>query len=293
LWTLQCRRFPTGPEVAAARADRGENRDPGGRHEGSLDGGAAIRERSPYYKAADAWLVAARGEVQQGVHTPASASITVIRAGEDWIAQGETDGLERSTLRQYRQHLDYHIKPFIGAVRLAELTPAMIQDFRNTLIRAGRSRVMAKKAIGSLGAILATAMASGRVGRNVARDSERQNRLDKRHERRIEVGLDVPTKDEIRAMLATARGRKAGAARRYRRIASRQASTAGSDREFDAIFGRKCPQRAPQPPKAAFVTRLRPGRSPDKAARQLPDPADNYPDGIFLHWCSAPSGRTE
>jgi hypothetical protein len=96
-------------------------------------------------KAADAWLVAARGEVAQGTHTPASASPTVAQAGEDWIAQGETDGLERSTLAQYRQHLDYHIKPFIGAVRLAELTPAMVQDFRNTLIREGRSRVMAKR----------------------------------------------------------------------------------------------------------------------------------------------------
>jgi integrase len=161
-------------------------------------------------KAADAWLVSARGEVAQGTHTPASASPTVARAGEDWIAQGETDGLERSTLRQYRQHLDYHIVPLIGAVRLAELTPAMVPDFRNRLIREGRSRVMAKKVVGSLGSILAVAMAAGRVGRNVVRDQERQsrrqNRLDKRHERRIEVGVDIPTKDEIRAMLAAAQG---------------------------------------------------------------------------------------
>ena len=31
LWTLQRSRFRTGPDVAAARADRGENHDPGGR----------------------------------------------------------------------------------------------------------------------------------------------------------------------------------------------------------------------------------------------------------------------
>ena len=30
LWTLQRSRFRTGPDVAAARADRGENHDPGG-----------------------------------------------------------------------------------------------------------------------------------------------------------------------------------------------------------------------------------------------------------------------
>src|ERR1051325_4286272 len=162
-------------------------------------------------KAADAWLVEARHEVTQGVHTPASSSITAAQAGEDWIAQGEADGLERSTIEQYRQHLSYHIKPFIGAVRLAELTPAMIPDFHNRLVREGRSRAMAKKVIGSLGAILANAMASGRVGRNVVRDQERhrrrQHRLEKRHTRRLEVGVDIPTKDDIRNMLAAAQGK--------------------------------------------------------------------------------------
>src|SRR5208282_3537021 len=37
-------------------------------------------------------------------------------------------------------------------------------------------------------------------------------------------------------------------------------------------------------PKTAFVTRLRPARLPDQAARQLPGPTDNFLDGSFLHW---------
>jgi len=37
-------------------------------------------------------------------------------------------------------------------------------------------------------------------------------------------------------------------------------------------------------PLAAFVTRLRPARLPDQAARQLPDPTNNCLDGSFLHW---------
>ena len=119
-------------------------------------------------KAADAWLVNARHEVSQGIHTPASISLTVGEAGELWFEQSENDGLERSTLMQYRQHLEHHIKPLIGSVKLAELSPAMVQAFRNDLIRGGRSRVMAKKAISSLGAILANAMAAGKVARNVA-----------------------------------------------------------------------------------------------------------------------------
>jgi integrase len=162
-------------------------------------------------KVADAWLVNARHEVSRGVHTPASVSITVAEAGDLWLSQGETDGLEGSTLMQYRQHVEYHIKPLIGAVKLADLSPGMVQSFRNDLIRGGRSRVMAKKTVASLGAILANAMAAGKVARNMvreqARETRRQNRLDRRHDKRLQVGVDIPTKDDIRAMLTHAEGR--------------------------------------------------------------------------------------
>jgi integrase len=161
-------------------------------------------------KEADAWLVAARREVQQGTHTPASNRTTVAEAGELWIAEAEADGLERSTVRQYRQHLDYHIKPLIGAVRLAELSTATVKDFRNQLIQEQRSRAMTKKVVASLGAILATAMESGKVAQNVVRVQtprrRRERGLDQRHKRRLEVGIDIPTKDEIRAMLAHSQG---------------------------------------------------------------------------------------
>jgi integrase len=163
-------------------------------------------------KAATAWLDETKIEVKQGIHTARSLSITVGEAGEDWIAQATTDGLERSTILQYRQHLDYHIKPFIGATKLAELAPSGVQNFRNQLVRAGRSRIMAKKAVVSLGAILATAMANGKVARNVVREQTRQHgarqrRLEKRHRKELEVGVDIPTKEEIRALLAHAKGR--------------------------------------------------------------------------------------
>jgi integrase len=162
-------------------------------------------------KEAAAWLAQTVVDVRQGVHTPASSSITVAEAGELWITQAETDGLEASTIRQNRQHLDYHIKPFIGPVKLSDLTPGTAQNFRNTLIKEGRSRVMAQKAVSSLGSILADAMTTGRVARNVVREQARQNRrrnrVEKRHEKHIEVGVDIPTKDEIRAILAHAQGR--------------------------------------------------------------------------------------
>src|SRR5215469_13438416 len=64
---------------------------------------------------------------------------------------------------------------------------------------------------------------------------------------------------------------------------------------FEACSGftRVTARQIARPPEAAFVTRLRPDRSPRQAARQLPELTDNSPGGTFLHWCSAPSGRTE
>src|SRR5215207_3558760 len=64
---------------------------------------------------------------------------------------------------------------------------------------------------------------------------------------------------------------------------------------FEACSGftRVTARQIARPPKAAFVTRLQPDGSPHQAARQLPELTDNSPGGTFLHWCSAPSGRTE
>jgi integrase len=163
-------------------------------------------------KAANEWLAQTQHEVKQGIHTPERSSITVAAAGEMWVEQAVTDGLEASTVRQYSQHLDLHIKPFIGRLKLAELAPASVQSFRNELIREGRSRVMATKIVGSLGSILATAMSAGKVSRNVVREQARQHgarhrRIEKRHDKRLEVGVDIPTKDELRALLTRAKDR--------------------------------------------------------------------------------------
>jgi integrase len=167
----------------------------------------------PTKREATAWRAEMQHEVKGGIHTPATASITVAEAGELWLTQAETDELEGSTVMQYRQHLNYHIKPFFDNVRLAELTPADVQAFRNTLISEGRSHVMAKKVTASLGAILAHAMAIGKVARNVVHEqarqggTRRQRRLEKRHDKHLEVGVDIPTKDELRAMLVAAQDR--------------------------------------------------------------------------------------
>lgn len=50
-------------------------------------------------------------DVRAGVHVAPSKSVTVKHAGESWIKAAEAAGLERSTVAQYRQHLNQHIVP--------------------------------------------------------------------------------------------------------------------------------------------------------------------------------------
>lgn len=155
-------------------------------------------------KEADAWAPNAAVQVQRGIHTPDSASITVAEAGELWIAQAEAEELEASTVRQYRQHVNLHINPLIGETKLSKLSAPAVEDFRDTLIKT-RSRAMAKKVLSSLKAIISEAQRRGKVSQNVAR--EVKVKQPKRHRERVEIGNGIPTKAEIKGILDKAEGR--------------------------------------------------------------------------------------
>src|SRR5690242_16584251 len=51
-------------------------------------------------------------EVKDGVHVPDRASETVATACDKWLETCEAGKLETTTVDQYRQHSDLHIKPF-------------------------------------------------------------------------------------------------------------------------------------------------------------------------------------
>src|SRR6476660_10270197 len=53
--------------------------------------------------------------VRAGTHTADSRSVTVARAAEMWLESCEAAGLERTTTVGYRQHIDLHIAPILGA----------------------------------------------------------------------------------------------------------------------------------------------------------------------------------
>jgi integrase len=156
-------------------------------------------------KEATVWLVTAQDEVKRGVHTPESASVTVAEAADIWIEKGELENLERSTLRQYRSHVDLHIRRSrIGAERLARLSTPTIEAFRDDLLKRS-SRPMARKVLTSLKSILSEAQRRGLVAHNAAQPVKVDAK--KRDHARLAVGRDIPSKAEIQTILAQAKGR--------------------------------------------------------------------------------------
>jgi integrase len=163
-------------------------------------------------KLADDYLLTARGEVRAGVHVAEAVSVTVGKAAELWLTSVDAAGLERSTVNQYRQHVDIHIRPLIGNTLLSKLTVASVRSFEDQLRETGRSGAMVRKILVSLGSLLADAQERGLVARNVVREKSRtrQKGRHRRHERRqkgkLKVGVDIPTRDEIKAIIAALQG---------------------------------------------------------------------------------------
>jgi integrase len=168
-------------------------------------------------KDADDYHAKAKVEIKAGMHTADSSSITVAEAGERWLAACVNAGLERTTIDAYRSHVHLHINHFLGRRKLSELTVPLISDFE-TKLRTGtdtekpRSPAMVKRVRSDLGALLAHAQETGLVARNVVREirSGRRRGKERQAERRakpkLKIGVDIPTREEIKAIVSRAHG---------------------------------------------------------------------------------------
>jgi integrase len=156
------------------------------------------RNRSfPTKKLADAFKLKVEVELSQGVHTPDGGSFTVKQAGDAWIETAENNGLERSTIRPYRNHMDLHIGPLIGHVKLSRLTTPDVERFKDDLLKT-RSRAMVKKVLGSLKMLLSDAQRVGNVAQNVALPVTLVDRG------REKTKVEIPTKQELNGLVGGA-----------------------------------------------------------------------------------------
>jgi integrase len=184
--------------------------------------GTRRRQMFALKKAADAFVVVAQGEVRAGVHVADATSLTVAQAGEHWLTTAravDNPPLERTTIEQYAQHLRLHIVPFLGRTKLSKLNVPVIRAFADQLRTAGRSTTMVRYVLRSLGSLLADAQERGNIVRNPVhemRNRRRRHKQDReRRGARLQVGVDVPTPEEIQRLLQAATGK----ARAYLMIA--------------------------------------------------------------------------
>jgi integrase len=149
---------------------------------------------------ADDWRSGTKVDLKHGTHVADSDSITVEEAGKRWLATCEANELERSTLVQYRRHLKLHIGPLIGSTKLSKLTTPAARVFQDQLRDSGRSPALTRKVMTSLGSIVTDAMERGLATRNPVRERRRRSNATKRHTKRLEAGVDIPTPAEIRRL---------------------------------------------------------------------------------------------
>ena len=148
--------------------------------------------------------------VRAGIHVPDSQSITIAEAGRKWLVGRENAGLERSSLEGCQTFLHRHIIPFIGSIKLSQFSAPMVRDFADKLRSEGRSAETTRRMVLVLGSILADAQGRGLVMQNVVQATgalRRQDaRIAQRQKRKLKMGVDIPTPEEIRAIIAQLQG---------------------------------------------------------------------------------------
>lgn len=169
----------------------------------SYTDGAGERRTKQFARKSDgeAWLVEVQHDIARGTHTPGSISPTVKEAAALWIKRCNEKGLEPMTVKGYEEHVDLHIVPFIGAKKLTELTVPAVNAFADQLREAGRSAEMVKRVIRSLGGIFKEARRRGLS--NAAPTAGLELDLPDREDPRPVI----PTKAELQAIIAKAKGR--------------------------------------------------------------------------------------
>jgi integrase len=156
---------------------------------------------------ADRWSITALHEVKEGRHTAASISKTVEEAWELWLEDCEANNLEFGTIRQRRQHLSLHVKPFIGRIRLADLNTPLVYAFDVELRTAGRSLAMRRKVLTNTKTMLAFAQGRGLVAQNVASSVRIKSDDREGASGPLRAGVDFPSMAELNSLIENSTGR--------------------------------------------------------------------------------------
>lgn len=151
------------------------------------------RERKQFKVRGDAagWLRLPFGDA------PPPEDQTISAAGDRFIARCKAEGLEFSSTRAYRQHIDNHILPYWNGksiTAVAAVKPDAAEKFRDHLI-ATLSRAMAKKVLGTFRCVMDQAVRETWIEFNPTVATKIVRRT------RDREPVAIPTPDEIRAIV--------------------------------------------------------------------------------------------
>jgi integrase len=155
---------------------------------------------------AEAFRQKTEAELAGGIHTANRASVTIEQASQLWYTGCEVRNppFERATLDGYKRAKG-EIVAELGAEKLNQLTTGKAIAFRDKIALQAKERGTtgdkAVRLVTILGAILAHAQERGLVAQNVVY-MLRKKRGGDRLKPKLEVGVDIPTPDEIRRFIA-------------------------------------------------------------------------------------------
>lgn len=163
--------------------------------------------------AAEKFEATTRVDIEKGTHIADGDSITVADAGKLWLASCEEAELVRASIARNRQHVELHINPMIGDMKLNKLGVPAVRAFADRLREEGRSKALARMVLVSLGSMLADAQERGLATSNAVRDlkrrrSRRKGKAVDKADAPLAIGVDIPHPAEVRAMLAKAGGKR-------------------------------------------------------------------------------------
>ncbi len=160
-------------------------------------------------KDADAFIIRARAQVQNGTYLHDSTSPTLGEIAEAWldhcrIRRDAGRRMEKATCRDYEDKVRLHIKDAvygIANIKLSQLNRKTINEFRDRLLASGRSEAMTRKILGVLRLILNHAMDNGQLHSNAAQGVRvlRSTRMDHK--------ISAPTKEMVKTLLDNSTGR--------------------------------------------------------------------------------------
>jgi integrase len=156
-------------------------------------------------KEADARHAEIKAGMARGTHTVINRTATISTAAGNWIKYLEGEDREVAYIAGCKQHIRSWIEPKIGHIKLASLTTVAVNEFRDELLASEISRNTAKKILVSLKSIITDARRRGHLNSNPADGVT--IKIDPRTKKKLEIGVDIPTREEVARIIAAATGR--------------------------------------------------------------------------------------